>query len=253
MDFAVHFARFAGRQIVSLRTTSRRHKKLDRTDVTDADISINEDFIQAVTRREGRRASVIGEELSRRVQRTRRVWTIDPIDGTGEYVNDSVPNQRRTTCTGICLMHNGVPVLSVVYNPFRVELFTASRGGQAQLNGRQIRCSAAALQSGVSYDYSHWSGSPFDLRNLENRLGRPRGVYSAIYQACEVAAGRSAFAAFPGNTIHDIAPGSLLVACAGGRVSDLRGEPLRWNNLSRGALYAAPACHQAAVGLIAQS
>lgn len=238
LEFAVYCAEKFGTEIQRLRTIGGRRKKLDRTDVTDADEQINRTFIQAVTKREGPGTAVHGEEASRKVRGARRVWVIDPVDGTGEYVDDSMPDHLRTTCVGLSLFVNGQLKLSVVKNPFRGELFTAEADGRTYLNGRAVTCGSGRARRGMAYDYSYWNGASFDVRGLEQTIGKPRGDYSAIYQAAMVAVGRSGFAVFPGNTIHDIAPGALLVLRAGGRVSDLKGRPLNWRDLNHGVLFA---------------
>ncbi len=250
--FATQFAEKAGAEMVKFRKTTNRRKKLDRTDVTGEDKRINKAFIVAVRAREGGHASVHGEEYSEIVKGARRFWVIDPVDGIGEYVNDSVPDGQRTTCVGISLLYGGRLMLSVVYNPFRHEMFTAQHGEATKLNGGKITCSPQPLRRGGPYDYCHWDDVRFDMRGLNQRIGRPRGVYSAIYQAVEVAAGRSTFAAFPGDTIHDIAPGALLVANAGGLVTDLKGRPLDWNDLNHGVLYASKAAYPTAIRAIAR-
>lgn len=95
------------------------------------------------------------------------------------------------------------------------------------------RLAQEELTQGVAYDYCYWDDAAIDARFLEAVIGvPPLGSYSAINQACDVARGKSAFAVFPGDTIHDIAPGALLVDLAGGAVS------VRWDNLSAGAVYA---------------
>jgi myo-inositol-1(or 4)-monophosphatase len=222
--------------------------KLDRTAVTNADTHINQLFIQAVRRR-NRRDSVVGEEISARRGR-RRVWALDPIDGTDEYADPSVPDPQRTSCVGIALIEDGVLVLSVVYNPFRNELFVAERNRPTLLNGRVIQVSLSGFWRGMSYDYCHWDGAPFDARGLKSLLGQPLNVYSAIYQACMVAKGHSEFAVFPGNTLPDIAPATLLVVGAGGRVTDLSGRPINWSNPTSGVLYSNGLCHDAALRAI---
>jgi myo-inositol-1(or 4)-monophosphatase len=248
--FAERFVRDAGTAMVELRAKTNRRKKLDRTDVTGVDIDLNEEFIRRVQKREGRRASVRGEERSHIIQGARRLWVLDPVDGTGEYVDDSIPDAKRTTCVGLALFVNGKLALSMVYNPFRKELFVAGQHGRTRLNDRAIACSGADLRKGDPYDYCHWDGARFDVSKLEKKLGKPRGVYSAIYQACEVAMGRSAFAVFPGNTIHDIAPATLLVTQSGGVVTDLRGKSLVWRDLNHGVLYSSKAAHRTALRLI---
>ncbi len=250
LEFAVDFVTTAGRQVVSLRATSYRWKKFDRTDVTDADRAINDAFIIAVRRREDSRTSIRGEERSSIVAGASRLWVIDPIDGTGEYVNDQIPDGNRTSCIGISLFVDGELVLSVVHNPFRGETFAAEAGRPSLLNGRRITCSTETLRRGMPYDYCYWGGVRLDVRRLEGTLGKPLSVYSAIYQACMVASGRSAFAIFPGDTIHDIAPGMLLVEQAGGIVTDLNGRSLDWGDLSHGVLYANRASHTAVLRAI---
>jgi myo-inositol-1(or 4)-monophosphatase len=249
MKFAIKFAQHAGKRMREMRLGVRVKLKLDRTEVTNADTAINQEFIEAVSRRSRGKDSVRGEEASRQAGQE-RVWVIDPIDGTGEYTDPKVPSGRRTSCVGIALFVRGGLKLAVVYNPFRDELFTVGADGPAQLNGRPLGRIGMPCKPGAPYDYCHWDGAAFDLRGLERPLGKPLGVYSAIYQVCMVAASRSSFAAFPGNTIHDIAPGALMVARLGGIVTDFSGRPLRWNDLRYGVLYATPNSHAQALRLI---
>jgi myo-inositol-1(or 4)-monophosphatase len=252
LDFAVDFARIAGLDLRNHRQTTARRRKPDGTSVTDIEEEVNTNFILAVRARENIRASVRGEERSSLVRGASRVWTIDPNDGTGEYINDSVPDEKRTSCIGISLFENGKLKLSVVHNPFRNELFTAASDSVALIDRRhRIVCRRRGLGPETTYDYCHWSGARFDVRGLRSHFGEPIGCYSAIYQACMVADGRSDFAIFPGDTIHDIAPGALLVEKAGGRVTDLSGAPLDWDDLSRGVLFANPQVHYAVLRTLA--
>lgn len=224
------------------RSTARAKKKLDRTDVTDIDTFINIEFIKAVKARSGERASVMGEEESDQVEGSSELWIIDPIDGTGEYIDDTLDDSERTSCVGVALFREGRLQLSVVHNPFRNELFVADHELGAFLNGepldlRQTEASQLTFGPDIPYDYAHWEDAPTDARFFEEIIGRPPiNNYSAIYQACDVARGRSAFAVFPGNTIHDIAPSALIVELAGGEVSGVHG-PLDWQDLN-GVVYA---------------
>lgn len=249
LEFAVNFAEKSGEKLVRLRRSTTRSKKIDRTDVTGVDISVNDDLILDVGRREGPDTSVLGEERSHNGC-GRRVWVIDPVDGTGEYVDDSVQDEHRTTCVGIGLLVDWRPVLSVAYNPFRREMFTATRTGPTLLNGRTVQCSGLRPGTGVPYDYAHWNSAAHDLPRLEDTLGKRLGSYSAIYQACMVASGRSTFAAFAGDTLHDVAPAVLLVRGAGGVVTDFQGRELTWQSLAPGVLYASRAAQEYALGIL---
>jgi fructose-1,6-bisphosphatase/inositol monophosphatase family enzyme len=221
--------------------------KLDRTAVSAADTAINLAFIEQVRERSHGRDAVRGEEQSAEVQSAERVWIIDPIDGTGEYIDGTVPNARRTSCVGIALLVRGELVLAVVFNPFTNQLLTAERGGRTLLNEQPIRCSSQQAARGVPYDYAHWNGARFNLPRLEATFGEPLGVYSAIWQAAMVAMGHSAFAAFVGDTIHDIAPAALLVLRSGGLVTDFQGRPVNLRNPGPGVLYANRGSHSIAL------
>jgi myo-inositol-1(or 4)-monophosphatase len=64
------------------------------------------------------------------------VWVIDPLDGTTNFLH-GFPQ----FCVSIALKHRGRLEYSVVFDPLRQEIFTATRGGGAQLNDRRIRVS----------------------------------------------------------------------------------------------------------------
>ena len=87
--------------------------------------------------RELRRAmpdvGVLGEE-SGQSGNTRTTWVIDPLDGTSNYIR-GLPHY----CVSIAMVENGEPVHGVIYDPIRNELFTASKGSGALLNGVRIR------------------------------------------------------------------------------------------------------------------
>lgn len=243
LQFALSYAVSAGHYIKTRRNNLIKTKKLDRTDVTDVDIEVNEDFEQKVAVLSEGRASVTGEESSHDVAGSKEEWIIDPVDGTGEYIDDTLSDHERTSCVAVALFKNGEPQLSVVYNPFRDELFYADKDlGGAFLNGQRLDLTQAqdqypALSPGIPYDFCHWDGAVTDVRFFEDMLERPPlGSYSAIYQACAAAKGESAFAVFPGNTVHDIAPADLLVRLAGGVSTRVDGAPHDRNNLN-GAVY----------------
>lgn len=243
LQFALSYAVNAGHYIKTERNNLTVTKKLDRTDVSNVDIAVNKDFEQKVAVLSEGRASVTGEESSYEVADSEEEWIIDPVDGTGEYIDDTLSDHERTSCVAIALFKNGEPQLSVVYNPFRDELFYADKElGGAFLNGERLDLSQAqdqyaALSPGIPYDFCHWDGTEIDARFFEEMLGRPPlGNYSAIYQACAVAKGESAFAVFPGNTVHDIAPADLLVRLAGGVSTRVDGTPHDRSDLN-GAVY----------------
>lgn len=155
-------------------------------------------------------------------------WFVDPIDGTVNFAS-KLPH----FCTSIALATSGrEPLLGVVYDPTRCELFTAVRGGGAHLNGRPLTVTPTAelvdavVTSGFPYDkhtnpdnnLKEWSAFLMKIRG-ERRLG------SAALDLCYVAAGR-----LDGYWEKDLKPydamaGMLLVREAGGTVTDYEGVP----------------------------
>lgn len=67
-----------------------------------------------------------------------RVFVVDPVDGTANLMH-----HFGHSAISLALVENGPPVLGLVYNPFRDEMFTAEKGRGAACNGRPMHASAA--------------------------------------------------------------------------------------------------------------
>jgi myo-inositol-1(or 4)-monophosphatase len=168
--------------------------------------------------------AVLGEEQAEGASRPggRCRWIVDPLDGTTNFAHG-----LALFCVSIALEIDGRLELGVVYDAVAGELFTAERGGGARLNGQIIRVSVCdTLIDGLLC-----TGFPYSIRERRQRqvdvfssfLGRARAVRrlgSAALDLCYVAAGR--FDGFWEEQLHpwDIAAGALMVAEAGGRVTD---------------------------------
>jgi len=155
------------------------------------------------------------------------VWVIDPLDGTTNFLHGF-----PVFCVSVGLLVRGRQEHAAIYDPLRDELFTASRGAGAQLNGRRIRVSGetrlerALLGTGFPYRESNEALVPYlnmFRRAIENSAG-VRRPGSAALDLASVAAGR--FDAFweTGLASWDLAAGGLLVREAGGIVSGLDGS-----------------------------
>jgi myo-inositol-1(or 4)-monophosphatase len=127
---------------------------------------------------------------------------------------------------------DGKVEMGAVFNPFMNEFFFAQRGFGATLNEKNIAVSNKAdvltscLVTGFPYTYVEQKNGPLDVFGRLIREGVPvRRLGSAALDMCWVAAGR--FDGFYEHTLNpwDSAAGSLIVEEAGGRVSDLKGNP----------------------------
>ncbi|WP_216317734.1 inositol monophosphatase family protein [Deinococcus aestuarii] len=153
-------------------------------------------------------------------------WVVDPLDGTVNYAHGF-----PFSCVSVGLEERGERVVGVVFDPNRDELFTATRGGGAFLNGSPIRVSEtptlttpALVSTGFPYDTGGENNLNLVARLL--RLGVPvRRPGAAALDLCSVACGRvDAYWEF-GLKPWDSAAGSLIVEEAGGTVTGRDGVP----------------------------
>jgi myo-inositol-1(or 4)-monophosphatase len=154
----------------------------------------------------------------------RRVWVVDPLDGTKEFINH-IPE----FCVCIGLVEQGAPIVGVSYNPVREELFAGGHGMGVTLNGMPAHVSeehnlaaARILVSRSEAERGEWDAYRSSLR-LEL-------TGSVAYKLALIAAGRgdATFSLTPKNE-WDICAGVALIAAAGGRITDRYGQPLRFN------------------------
>src|SRR5512147_581813 len=95
----------------------------------------------------------LAEEGMERPGRSDCRWVIDPLDGTTNYAHGF-----PVFCVSIALVRNEKPILGVVFDPTRDELFIAEKGKGARLNNRKIRVSTESdlsrslLATGFPYD-----------------------------------------------------------------------------------------------------
>lgn len=71
-------------------------------------------------------------------------WIVDPVDGTANFIRD-----LGASTISVALVKEGEPILGVIYNPYRDEMFYAEKGKGAFLNGKPIRVSDRSLESSI--------------------------------------------------------------------------------------------------------
>jgi myo-inositol-1(or 4)-monophosphatase len=227
VNIATRAARRAGElmvrqlnQLESLEVTEKSRNDF----VTRVDVMAEEAIIEII-RDHYPEHSILGEESGQSGEHEYQ-WIIDPLDGTTNYIHGfpvfSV--SIAVTCAGE-LAH------AVVYDPMRQEIFTASRGQGAQLDGRRIRVSKrqhlkdALLATGFPYRIGEEQTETYlnMLRAVMRDTAGVRRPGSAALDLCYLAAGRVDGFWELGLKKWDIAAGALIVREAGGRISDFNG------------------------------
>ena len=186
-----------------------------------------------------------GEEEGRAPSRSGRVWIVDPLDGTANFAG-GMP--IFAVCITLVAGDPGQPVLNVTYDPIRDESFEVIRGEGARLNGRPIRASAAAELAGALIhiafprDRRLWLAATELTRCITRVAPHARNIGSSALAQAWVACGRLHAHARVSAGEFDIVGGNLMIAEAGGLVTDLLGRPF---DDTRGSLLAAsPATHR---------
>ena len=141
-------------------------------------------------------------------------------------------------------MHKGRLDQSVIFDPIRGELFTASKGAGAQLNGFRIRASKAKELSqtilATSFPFRNKTSLPQYLAGFNKifmQAGDIRRSGSAALDLAYVAAGRYDGYWESGLKPWDIAAGELMVRESGGLVTDFSGgnDPMHKGNIVAGS------------------
>lgn len=228
LNIAVKAALRAGEIIV--RGINRVHRlevraKGENDFVTEIDMAAERDIIETV-RRLYPQHSFLAEESGQSGDDNEFVWIIDPLDGTTNYLHG-----YPQFAVSIGVQRRGRMEHAVVYDPMRQELFTASRGEGAQLDGKRIRVSPhiglerALIGTGFPYRSNLQWLDPYMamLKAVMQATAGIRRPGSAALDLAYVAAGRLDAFWELGLSPWDTAAGTLLITEAGGMVGRLNG------------------------------
>jgi myo-inositol-1(or 4)-monophosphatase len=227
LNIAVRAARRAGEIIVRNldRVPSLPIRSKSRNDfVTEVDHMAERDIMETV-RRMYPDHGFLAEE-SGRSGGDEVVWIIDPLDGTTNFLHGF-----PVFAVSIGVESRGRMEHAVVYDPMRQELFTASRGDGAQLDGKRIRVSKQAELEGAligtGFPYranARWMDDYLAmLKLMMEKTAGLRRPGSAALDLAYVAAGRTDGFWEIGLSPWDTAAGTLLITEAGGRIGTLTG------------------------------
>jgi myo-inositol-1(or 4)-monophosphatase len=152
-------------------------------------------------------------------------WILDPLDGTTNFIH-GIP----FVAVSMAALVEREPVLGLILDPVRGELFAARRGSGATLNERRIRVKdVPSLQEAlIATAFPFRARGLLDpymatFRKIFQRVGDVRRAGSAALDLAYVASGRVNGFWEAGLKPWDVAAGSLLIQEAGGRVSDFWG------------------------------
>jgi myo-inositol-1(or 4)-monophosphatase len=232
LNIAITAARKAGKVItryIDERDTLKIHEKGVNDLVTMVDQNAEHEIIHIIQKAYPEH-SILGEETGFH-EGDDTVWVIDPLDGTMNYIH-GFPH----FAVSIAVKYKDTIEHAVIYDPISQDLYTASKGSGAQLNGKRIRASKRVSLEGALVG----SSFPYNERekHFDEQFDKQFKVFKEVYTVCAdvrrtgsaalnlayVAAGYLDGFWETGLKEWDMAAGVLLVKEAGGYVSDFQGE-----------------------------
>ncbi|MFZ4747963.1 MAG: inositol monophosphatase family protein [Sphingomonas sp.] len=172
-----------------------------------------------------------------------RVWVVDPIDGTRDFVRG-----RRGWAVSVALVEGGRTIIGVLDAPARDEHWVAAVGEGSTLNGAPLRTSSRTTLSGARVPADILPKGDSDLVMVE----KPNSI--ALRMAMVARGEADLLAAMRWGHEWDIAAAALIAEEAGATVTDALGRKLRFNSTKGemfGVLACAPGIHAAAVERLA--
>ena len=196
--------------------------------VTNADIESQEKIVKLL-KRKFPDYGFLTEEADPVLSENPGRWIIDPLDGTTNYVHG-----YPMFCVSIAAEWEGKVSVGVIYHPVLNETYIAIRKQGAFLNKKKIhvsqtkRLDSALLTTGFTYrkeEYFQTEIAAFtNMSKISRAIRRPgSAALDLAYTACGV------FDGFWEQKLSpwDVAAGYLLVTEAGGKVTDLKGNPFK--------------------------
>lgn len=229
LQSAIEAARLGGEILMRFRGKAVSKEKSPRDLVTDADLASQKAIEELICTRYPEHA-FLGEESTTQerdqaVASKRRIWAVDPLDGTANYVHG-----LQNFAVSIALVQGSTVLLGVVFDPTVNSLFAATRDGPATLNGSEISrsscekldqamvaCSFPARVKKTDLEVTQF------LHVLEN-CQSIRRLGSAALNLCYVAQG--CLDGYWARSVQtwDVAAGTLIATQAGAFVSGVNGE-----------------------------
>ena len=171
-------------------------------------------------------------------------WLVDPIDGTRDFIRG-----RSGWAVSVALVSGGRPLIGTLVAPARQEVWSATAGKGAWLNGTRLQASQRKAFAGARVPAHDLPKEDRDLAKVE----QPNSIALRIAMVANDQADLVATLRW-GNE-WDIAAAALVAREAGAAVTDAFGNPLSYNKRDPrafGVLASAPAIHAAAVERLAE-
>ena len=196
--------------------------------VTAADVAVEKFLVRRIRARFPAH-NILGEETGWHDRGSEFTWVIDPLDGTSNFA-------AGLPWFGVMLavLRDAQPVMAAVYLPVTDTLYFTEKGRGVLRNGRRVRVSRATSLRDVlcAFALDPTPDRRQTRRNvvlLERLVTRSRNLRmtNCLVDFCSTVDGRLGACLNQKTKIWDIAPFVLMLAEAGGVLTDQAGNPIR--------------------------
>lgn len=204
--------------------------KEDLSPVTQADIEINEMVIREV-KIHYPEYEVLGEEISTNKEDGRKLFVVDPIDGTYMFTIGC-----PLFVFSAAIVVDGESVAGIITNPLAKRTLIAEKGKGAYVVEENKKIAVSTKNTlKESFINVPWKDIPTTGQLIEQGAAAMQ-VYSIIEAAALVATGGFDGAVFRFNSAVDIAAAKIIIEEAGGKVTDINGNEQRYDREINGAI-----------------
>jgi len=225
LKVAQQAARKAGEKIIEIYDSDSYDlkKKDDDSPVTKADLAANKIIMDILKENFPDDGFLTEEEKDSKERLSKeRVWIIDPLDGTKDFL---AKNDEFTV--NIALVVAQEPVMGVIYCPVKKELFSAVKGQGSFKDGLKINVSDKKEDLILLRSRNHPTTGLLELIKNENLSVL---VVGSSLKGCLLAEGKAdAYLRFGSQSEWDICAMSIIIEEAGGKITSPEGKPLKFN------------------------
>lgn len=210
--------------------TSYEVKESQSSIVTKADFEAEKKIVEIISENFPEH-NILGEETGFQNRNSEYTWVIDPLDGTSNFTA-GIPWFGVI----ICVLKNSVPIMAGCHLPHQLKIYFAEKGKGAKINTEKIKVTNETdlknILAAYSLDYSDEPGKMERESKIMSRLVQNiRNLRSTncVIDFCYTADGKLGACINQTTKIWDIAGPALIIEEAGGKVTDILGNPLDFN------------------------
>ncbi len=228
----------AGREVLSIPRSALGTEEKGSFDLLTVADKRSQEVIAEALMRHFPGVPIVGEEDREHKIPGRTFFTIDPIDGTAQFVQGG--DQWGVT---IGFIDDGVPQAGVIHQPRLNQMLYAEKGRGASLNGVPLQFSPPPKlnRSIIGAEIGWWLGQELITEMVIPVMERCLGIRSVLCSTgsiVELCTGKTnAYLNPKGPKIWDLVAGTVAITEAGGIVVSPQGNPVSWDTIPISAYF----------------